>query len=704
MTPSPPVLQNIINHMSLPMATMTVHHSKMLIPTDLYDFLQHPTVVATVALIAAALIYQSLHSDNPLAHTRHPGELLWDFIIAVTPARLIYALDQCLHPPLFPVPDSMRPPIPTTYQAKSQLLRHLLGMDNPNSIVNAVAQKGLSTLSSSPFAKRQLDQPAGLGNHNNSCFQNSILQGLSSLKPLPAYLTTALAYSVPTTADKDEASAAATLRELLFKLTHAEHNGKTLWTPARLKSLDTWQQQDAQEYYSKILDEIDKEVMIAAKTQQPICGLELASSEDDTVESQHSDDSGYQSQTSLAKASIESRAPKNPLEGLVAQRVACVQCGHSEGLSMIPFNCITLSLGLGGAPHDLFERLDSYTDLESIEGVECAKCSLLRVQGLLKKVLSKSREMGKSEESLEEPSSRLNAIELALEEDDFADETLLEKCKITKPLRVSSTKTKQMVIARPPQSLAIHINRSVFDESTGVLYKNPAAVRFPSTLDLGPWCLGSAGPARSASSASSDIQTEEQWSSDPRSSMVSGDLRPSQISGPIYELRAVVTHTGRHDNGHYVCYRKHPNHGAETSPISEEKSKSTASDELDADEESKWWRISDENVWEVTEDLVLAEGGVFMLFYDCIDPQSVLRSQSEESIVSIESRQTHILPMAQGPQTSASDDRHSTEAALEVLRERVSQKPANLLTSCLFPSLKENESVDPAIPLGRPNS
>ncbi len=39
--------------------------------------------------------------------------------------------------------------------------------------------------------------------------------------------------------------------------------------------------------------------------------------------------------------------------------------------------------------------------------------------------------------------------------------------------------------------------------------------------------------------------------------MVAGEKRPSLISGPMYELRAVITHFGHHNNGHYVCYRKH---------------------------------------------------------------------------------------------------------------------------------------------------
>ncbi|KAI8622975.1 cysteine proteinase [Xylariaceae sp. FL1651] len=722
----------------------------------LWDRLQQPSVLIPLALLLVTILYQSLHSSLSASHVRHPGELLWDFIIAVTPAKLLYALDHWLHPPLFPMPDSMLPSQSRSYIAKSDALRRILGMDNPDGLVNAVAhagRKSISSLSSGAFTKRTTDQPPGLGNYDNSCFQNSILQGLSSLKPLPAYLASALE-KTETATDNGKSSSAATLRDLLSKLTDSQNNGTTLWTPKKLKSLDTWQQQDAQEYYSKILDEIDKEVTKVTKTQYPALGLEVAGIRDDTVESQHSDDSGYQSLPTLSKSASEGKAPKNPLEGLVAQRVACIQCGYSEGLSMIPFNCITLSLGIGQGDHDLYERLDSYTDLESIEGVECAKCTLLRVQRLLNIIVTRSRDIGSPEDALREPLSRLKAVEDALEEDDFEEHTLLDKCKISKQHRVSTTKTKQMVIARPPQSLAIHINRSVFDESTGQMFKNLAAVRFPTTLDLGPWCLGSAGTSGSgvsdklsdADGSDNTMQiAEEQWSSDPKSSMVSGDLKASKISGPIYELRAVITHQGRHENGHYVCYRKHPRQVLEAKDGNSEGPDSPVHDKAFSDQEderhlvragvgedSKWWRLSDESVWEADEDSVLAQGGVFMLFYDCVDQNSVLIPRSQEGGPVILNDKDTAEPLEWGafqtntrPDATEDEDQfHDTRSEAEapgtpkkaelpdehMTHPRQTNAPGideqlgSLVTSCLLPLLGEDDYVDPIIPLRRPNS
>ncbi|KAI0883311.1 cysteine proteinase [Annulohypoxylon maeteangense] len=718
----------------------------------LFDRLQQPSVIVPLLLLLFSIIYQSLHS-SPFSRPRHPGELLRHFFIVIIPSNILYALDNWLHPPSFPIPESLRPARSRSYTAKSELLRRILGMDGTGGIITSVADAGrrsLSSLSNSTLIKHKTDQPPGLGNYDNSCFQNSILQGLSSLKPFPSYLARGLEQD--NSESGEESGSATSLRDLISKLTDASYNGKTLWTPKKLKSLDTWQQQDAQEYFSKILDEVEKEMSKATKPKRRSSGFELVSIRDDTEDSQHSDDSGYQSLPVLSKAVSDARILRNPLEGLVAQRVACVLCGHSDGLSMIPFNCLTLSLGREQTEHDLFERLDSYTDLETIEGVECAKCTLLKLQRLLKLLISRGKENNKAEDELRGPISRLEAVELALEEDDFGETAVRDKCQVQK--RVSSAKTKQVAIARPPQSLAIHMNRSVFDESTGRMFKNLAAVRFPKTLDLGPWCIGSADDVVSSvdSDKAASINTlgdEEHWVTDPMSSMVSGDLKPSKISGPIYELRAVITHQGRHENGHYICYRKHP---CEPSKFNDNVNQETESlndaDDIDGndsnddqDPDAKWWRLSDESVWEVAEETVLAQGGVFMLFYDCVDPHPVLvptirhetklnndttsflnegnkvdnlkTTSTEGGLINISSENneqfgntTTLEQLQRQVQAAAVPDDNASQmsdVAGEIEAANTQLQKREIIWSSLTPPLADGEMVDSIIPLHRPN-
>ncbi|KAH8888688.1 cysteine proteinase [Thozetella sp. PMI_491] len=678
------------------------HHPPPVAPgyydaTNLRDRItSDPSILIPVLVLAATVVYQAAAAQNH--QLPPPSQLLWDAIVWLIPARLLFALDRWLNPPLFPLPPMLQQTqtITRSHAAKSEALRKLLGLDHGGSIMRSVSQagrKGLKTLSGSTLGLKGSEHPPGLGNMDNSCYQNSILQGLASLHPLPTYLAGLSLDREGQT--KGAARTTDKLRDLIEELNDTTNNGRTLWTPSVLKNMSTWQQQDAQEYYSKLLDEIDKEIAKAAKELQKPAGFESeacgATAKDDSTSSQHSDDSGYQSlSTTLSKAGSEAKLIRNPLEGLTAQRVACVSCGWSEGLTMIPFNCLTLSLAAQGQ-HDLYERLDSYTKVEFIDGVECGKCTLKKYQGLLGTIIERSQKAGHTEAEFPEPYARLRMINEAIEEDDFADETL-KRCKIQN--RVNSTKTTQTVVARSPQSLAIHINRSVFDENTGFMYKNFADVQFPMTLDLGPWCLGSAGapagpkvsPATVSSGATEEPSVavpadgtpedsgnelsddEEQWLLDATRSMVAGDRQASKISGPIYELRAVVTHQGRHENGHYVCYRSHPRNRPSTkqdegSSAAAEKSnpppqlaaevhdhvddvddtpeRSTEADEakpaatsgLSEDEvpAARWWRLSDQNVYQVDEETVLAQGGVFMLFYDCVDPNSVLCSEADSS-------------------------------------------------------------------------
>ncbi|KAM5342398.1 hypothetical protein ACJ41O_013364 [Fusarium nematophilum] len=605
-----------------------------------WDRITQPSFLLSCLIVVTTLGYNFYGTTATLQGSiQLVGTCLWDALVFAVPESLLKALDTS-NPPAA-TSQSMFHAEQSAHAAKSEMMRRVLGLSRPGGMMASVFQvrnRALSMTGSVLGLKLESDRPPGLGNMDNSCYQNSILQGLSSLKSLPEYLSAYLEVSSAEDGDRDVAQ---TLRTLIADLNDASNNGRTLWTPGLLKSMSTWTQQDAQEYYAKILDDVDKSVAKAIKSTQPQHpGLTARIEKDDTAVSEHSDDSGYQSVTSSMS---ENKLPRNPLEGLLAQRVACVQCGHSDGLSMIPFTCLTLSLGLDKNQHDLYERLDAYSKVEAIENVECARCTLLKVQRLLTKLVEKMRDGGTPQEQLAEPIRRLEAVELALEDDDFEEKTLTEKCKISAQSKVSATKTKQIVVARPPQSLAIHMQRSVFDPSTFNMMKNSAPVNFPMTLDLGPWCLGSAGEA---AAGIPDSEVEEEWLSDPKASMIAGDLSPSKLTGPIYELRAVVTHYGRHENGHYICYRKYPRHSPPTKTVEDDEPSTEPGEQGDGlaeqseaktvepskgeggEPEMDWWRLSDHNVSMVSEETVLSlSPGVFMLFYDCVDPTMVLTSE-----------------------------------------------------------------------------
>jgi ubiquitin carboxyl-terminal hydrolase 1 len=508
-------------------------------------------------------------------------ELAWNILVYITPSRLLDAAETYNNS--LRIQDPALKGIPRTHAAKSEAMRRLLGLDKPGGIIGSVAQaarRRASTLPGINIVSQAADgRPAGLGNWDNSCYQNSVLQGLASLNTLTEYLTNPkIEEKSGGGGEKPDMKMAEALRDLISALNDPLSNGRKIWTPAVLKNMSSWQQQDAQEYFSKVLDEIDKEVGKVAELTRTSQGFE-----------------SDESPTSISDASVTTSF-RNPMEGLIAQRVGCTSCGYSEGLSMIPFNCLTVPLGRAWE-YRISECLDEYTKLEQIEGVECGKCTLLKSQRQLTTILERVKDSGPDSVILQQSKERLKAVTEALDEDDYDDKTLLQKCKIPPKSRVSSTKSRQAVIARPPRSLIVHFNRSLFDEMTGELKKNYADVKFPKFLNLGPWCLGSSG--------TTENNAIEEWILNPDKPMISSSRSPSRLRGPIYELRAVVTHFGRHENGHYICYRKHPGLVVDEQPLKEQ-----------------WWRLSDEDVSKVSEESVLGLGGAFMLFYDAIEPAS----------------------------------------------------------------------------------
>lgn len=560
-------------------------------------FSEQPSASTTLlyGTIVLLLVHQALIYLDYLVLS--PQEVLWNVIVYFSPAQLL--LDRARRKEL--ETSSGRSQI---HAAKNEALRGLLGTGSSTSAQSlpSMAEEGVNKATSVFTRSNTSDVPPGLGNWDNSCYQNSVLQGLAALEPLKAYLKRAQHLSDST---------GGALLETVGRLNDADNNGKQLWTPAKLKSMSSWQQQDAQEYFSKLMDELDKEAAKAKVSSTVVPGLEGIVEKPDSE-----DEAQVQTIKPVERECAEIPTLRNPLEGLLAQRVACTRCGFSEGMSMIPFNCLTLPLG-SESSYDVSQCLDDYTKLESISEVECTKCTLLHAEQKLTQMLPKSSSSLSSESTTDPELSqmlqlpvelraqayeRLQAIQRALAEDDFADKTVNETCQISKKARVSTTKTRQAVIGRAPQSLVVHVNRSVFDEMTGAQRKNYANVRFPLALDLNPWML----------SERADEVVEH--SRRPESMLSDDAANEAASSRLLYRLKAVVTHYGRHENGHYICYRQHPvrasiESNADTAVMEEAEQK-------DCDSNLKWWRLSDEDVSPVSEQDVLAQGGVFMLFYE----------------------------------------------------------------------------------------
>lgn len=644
------------------------------------------STATTYLCLTGLVLFQALHYLGYQLPTM--TEIAWYSLIYLTPSRLISILDN--RAGKSPTEGSSRRSGSWAYATKSEAMRRALGLNSGEGILNKLQYtKKLPSIGSffhATSGQSLSDKPPGLGNWDNSCYQNSVIQALSSLPSLSIFLDAALSISVEKSHSTREA-----LKGIMAELNDPANMGKLFWIPEELKNMSTYQQQDAQEYFSKLVDEIEKEMSRIAKHKQSKAGLSSLGALDinppylphkGKAEDITSTKEGFRARFSKLNQLPDELASvllKNPLEGLLAQRVGCLQCGFVEGLSLIPFNCLTVPLGKQWM-YDVRTCLDDYTTLEHIRGVECTKCTLLLNRKQLERLLPENcdRELAPllTEAQQSVCRDRFVAVNEALHADDFSDHTLLKKCNIPSKTRVSTTKTRQAVVARTPESLIIHINRSIFDESSGLQCKNFADVRFPQRLDLAPWSLGS----RTSSDARSPKM--EDWSLDPSKSMLPSETEePNSEAELMYDLQAIITHYGRHENGHYICYRKH-------------RARSLVEGVLKVEDADTWWRLSDEEVSEVSEETVLAQGGVFMLFYEKIQrpetgklPLPILAEPFESSVKPLVS----LYEASLGALVET-----STQPATESPMESRPESPSGYLIGALVDSPAETPLETPA--------
>ena len=642
-------------------------------PQQITTPLSGPTAtISAYAVLSLILTYHLLHyfESRNFSFT----DLLWKMLVYITPSSLVAAFDKDFSKSLSSEAEHDTAKSDSKDHAgKGNAMRRILGLELGGLTGIVHRTRTLSNLGGM-LKKRPINSPPGLGNWDNSCYQNAVLQGLASLDSLPTFLRSAGEEDV-------ESSTKAALGKLTARLNAADNVGKTFWTPAKLKNMSSWQQQDAQEYLSKVLDEVEKDVVRSIGERPKTCGFETLSAispkrdvngeELTKKEAEDTQSSIGTSRLNLLPKELTAVMARNPLEGLLAQRVGCQKCGYVEGLSLVPFNCLTVPLGKERS-YDLRTCLDDFTALEPINGVDCAKCTLLQAESHMLQILETLRPPGDdgdqasiSQTSValcESVEKRLSVVRRAVKDQEFS-ENALKKCQIGAKNRVSTTKSRQAIVARPPKALVIHINRSVFNEFTGVQSKNYANVRFPQRFSIGPWCLGQLA------------ENVETWNTDPSQSMLSdlpADQGQSSEQRPCYELRAVITHYGRHENGHYVCYRRSP-----------QKPENPNSADSASNASSPWWRLSDENVTPVREESVLVQAGVFMLFYEQKEP-TISRAPN------LAPSQTMEETMDQSRDTQIVSESHGVES--NEMRESIDTSPGpsnNVITTAVTPAPPE---------------
>lgn len=356
---------------------------------------------------------------------------------------------------------------------------------------------------------------AGLVNDGNTCFMNSVLQSLASSKELAKFLDSIIENSENT---KHEIDFSITLLDLLNKL-NTKYGTERTWfeTNKLLKTMTNgpnkniilgYDQEDAQEFFQHILSDLEKNV-------------KLTNNKSDEKEKEHENgkcnkiqhipknqlpNDALLGQDNLDKVGtvyipteqvepnlINTKDEKyytpfklvTPLDGITAERIGCLTCGENGGIRYSVFSGLSLNLpGENiGSTLKLSELLNEWSKPEIIEGVDCNRCALHAVREHLEEQLDASNDLPKKlTDAIKDRIDKLDEIlaKPSIDDEDYKKlhtENMVRRC----------SKSKQIIISRPPPLLSIHINRSVFDPRTYTIRKNNSRVLFKSRLNLSPW-------------------------------------------------------------------------------------------------------------------------------------------------------------------------------------------------------------------------